>query len=60
MDSSTGVVTVPPNPENQIEATVVQESVKLPREYLITHIYNFANGVFTELTKIIAHSVAKA
>ncbi|PPQ71751.1 hypothetical protein CVT26_007592 [Gymnopilus dilepis] len=43
VDSSTGVVTVPPNPENQIEATVVQESVKLP-----------------QLTKIIAHSVAKA
>ncbi|KAF8912835.1 armadillo-type protein [Gymnopilus junonius] len=31
VDSSTGVVTIPPNPDNQIEATVVQESVKLPR-----------------------------
>ncbi|KAH9486762.1 Eukaryotic translation initiation factor 3 subunit K [Psilocybe cubensis] len=43
VDSSTSVVTIPPNPDNQIEATVVQESVKLP-----------------QLTKIIAHSVAKA
>ncbi|KAF9478045.1 ARM repeat-containing protein [Pholiota conissans] len=43
VDASTLVVTIPPNPDNQIEAIVVQESVKLP-----------------QLTKIIAHSVAKA
>ncbi|KAF8973735.1 armadillo-type protein [Flammula alnicola] len=31
VDSSTSVVTIPPNPDNQIEATIVQESVKLPQ-----------------------------
>ncbi|KAF4623021.1 hypothetical protein D9613_001954 [Agrocybe pediades] len=31
IDASTSVVSVPPNPDNQIEATVVQESVKLPQ-----------------------------
>jgi len=28
-DSSTGVVEVPPNPDNQIASTVVQEDIKL-------------------------------
>ncbi|KAH9946695.1 initiation factor 3 [Amylocystis lapponica] len=28
-DSTTGVVTVPPNPDNQIESTVVQENIQL-------------------------------
>ena len=31
IDPSTSVVAIPPNPDNQIEATIVQESVKLPR-----------------------------
>ncbi|KIM48037.1 hypothetical protein M413DRAFT_218849 [Hebeloma cylindrosporum] len=31
VNSSTSVVTIPPNPDNQIEATIVQESVKLPQ-----------------------------
>ncbi|KAF5355700.1 hypothetical protein D9756_003918 [Leucocoprinus leucothites] len=31
IDSVTSVVDVPPNPDNQIEATVVQESIKLPQ-----------------------------
>jgi len=31
IDPSTSVVTIPPNPDNQIEATIVQESVKLPQ-----------------------------
>ncbi|CAA7266603.1 unnamed protein product [Cyclocybe aegerita] len=43
VDPSTSVIIVPPNPDNQIEATVVQETIKLP-----------------QLTKIIAHSVAKS
>lgn len=30
-DTSTGVITVPPNPDNQIEATIVQENIKLPQ-----------------------------
>lgn len=31
VDSATGNITVPPNPDNQIEATVVQEHIKLPQ-----------------------------
>ncbi|EAU92887.1 hypothetical protein CC1G_03674 [Coprinopsis cinerea okayama7 len=31
IDASTGNVAVPPNPDNQIEATVVQEQIKLPQ-----------------------------
>ncbi|KAF8898554.1 armadillo-type protein [Infundibulicybe gibba] len=31
LDSSGSVVSIPPNPDNQIEATVVQESIKLPQ-----------------------------
>lgn len=31
LDSTTGVVTIPPGPDNQIESTVVQESVQLSR-----------------------------
>lgn len=32
IDASTGVVTAPPNPDNQIASTVVQENITLPRE----------------------------
>jgi len=35
LNSSSAVVTIPPNPDNQIEATVVQESVNLPRQSLL-------------------------
>jgi len=31
IDSTTSVVSIPPNPDNQIEATVVQENIKLPQ-----------------------------
>ena len=31
LDASTGVVSIPPNPDNQIESTVVQENIQLPR-----------------------------
>ncbi|KAJ2918944.1 hypothetical protein MD484_g1377, partial [Candolleomyces efflorescens] len=31
IDSSSGNIVVPPNPDNQIEATVVQEQIKLPQ-----------------------------
>jgi len=31
VNSATGVIGVPPNPDNQIESTVVQESIKLPQ-----------------------------
>jgi len=32
-DSSTGVVEVPPNPDNQITSTIVQEDIKLQRMF---------------------------
>jgi translation initiation factor 3 subunit K len=32
-DASTGVIGIPPNPDNQIESVVVQESIKLPRTW---------------------------
>jgi len=31
LDASTGVIGIPPNPDNQIESTVVQESIQLPQ-----------------------------
>ena len=34
LDASTGVVSIPPNPDNQIESTVVQENIQLPRAFL--------------------------
>ena len=37
IDPSTSVVAIPPNPDNQIEATIVQESVKLPRTSIIPY-----------------------
>ena len=37
IDPSTSVVAIPPNPDNQIEATIVQESVKLPRMSIIPY-----------------------
>ncbi|EIW64758.1 ARM repeat-containing protein [Trametes versicolor FP-101664 SS1] len=37
-DASTGVITVPPNPDNQITSTVVQENIQLPLlQKVITH-----------------------
>lgn len=32
IDPTTNVAIIPPNPDNQIEATVVQEAIKLPRK----------------------------
>ena len=31
LDTASSVVCIPPNPDNQVEATIVQESVNLPR-----------------------------
>ncbi|KDQ63801.1 hypothetical protein JAAARDRAFT_29848 [Jaapia argillacea MUCL 33604] len=31
LDSSTAVIAVPPNPDNQISSTVIQENIKLPQ-----------------------------
>jgi translation initiation factor 3 subunit K len=37
-DASTGVISIPSNPDNQIESTVVQESIQLPQLLkVITH-----------------------
>jgi translation initiation factor 3 subunit K len=37
-DTSAGVVEVPPNPDNQIASTVVQEDIKLQRMFrLLSH-----------------------
>ena len=33
-NDATGVVSIPPNPDNQIESTVVQENIQLPRASL--------------------------
>ncbi|THH20226.1 hypothetical protein EW146_g1100 [Bondarzewia mesenterica] len=38
LDSSTGVIELPPNPDNQIESTIVQENIKLPQlSKIISH-----------------------
>ena len=37
VDASTGVVIVPPNPDNQIESTVVQENIQLSRKFQAYH-----------------------
>ncbi|KAF4572750.1 hypothetical protein EYR40_004168 [Pleurotus pulmonarius] len=39
VDASTSMISIPPNPDNQIEATVVQENIKLPQ---VTKIISFA------------------
>ncbi|TDL28679.1 initiation factor 3 [Rickenella mellea] len=31
IDQSTGIISVPPNPDNQVEATVVRENIQLPQ-----------------------------
>lgn len=31
MTGDSGVVSIPPNPDNQIESTIVQENIQLPR-----------------------------
>jgi len=38
LNASTGVIAVPPNPDNQIKATVTRESIALPQlQKLIAH-----------------------
>ena len=57
IDPTTNVVIIPPNPDNQIEATVVQETIKLPRMSVLTVVRRRGCSDFLlELTKIIAHS----
>jgi translation initiation factor 3 subunit K len=59
IDPSTSVVAIPPNPDNQIEATIVQESVKLPRTSIIPYFLKSAQALVVELVKVIAHSVTQ-
>lgn len=42
-DSSAGVVEVPPNPDNQIASTVVQEDIKLQRMYQVLSPYRLTH-----------------
>ena len=47
-DSATGVVEVPPNPDNQIASTVVQEDIKLQRKFLsslLPHLLTASNRI---------------
>lgn len=61
VDASTSMITIPPNPDNQIEATVVQENIKLPRMFppmlLVPHTDSTS---CTEVTKIISFAATKA
>lgn len=56
-DASTGVVTLPSNPDNQIESTVVQENIQLSRTF-IPSLFRILNSckIGTELVKVIMHS----
>lgn len=57
----TGVVSIPPNPDNQIKATITRENIILPRAYPLPSYqwYNTcAENLTSELQKLIAHSVA--
>jgi translation initiation factor 3 subunit K len=51
-----GVVEIPPNPDNQIESTVVQENIKLPRMPSVKPGAFDTNMTVSELVKIISHS----
>jgi translation initiation factor 3 subunit K len=50
----TNVVSIPPNPDNQIEATVVQENIKLARTLPASFTHDVSESP-PELTKVIAH-----
>ena len=59
-DSGKNVISIPPNPDNQIESTVVQENIKLPRmsnhylnAVLVTHVYIHYTP---ELVKVVSHA----
>lgn len=56
-DAATGVVSIPPNPDNQIVSTVVQENIQLPRKSKIfpnVTMYQLISS--TELLKVISHA----
>lgn len=51
-----GVVEIPPNPDNQIESIVVQENIKLPRMFSVPLGAFVTEIAISELVKIISHS----
>lgn len=53
------VVSIPPNPDNQVEASVVRENIQLPRECTTFQAATFFLIYVAELSKIISHA-AKA
>lgn len=56
-DASTGVITVPPNPDNQITSTVVQENIQLPRRCSsISGPHSCSHLEFPVLQKVITHA----
>lgn len=63
---ATGVVEIPPNPDNKIISTVVQENINLPRTFIIlsapanpfTDQGNIA--LHAELSKVISHVIQAA
>jgi hypothetical protein len=55
-DPKTGVITIPANPDNQIEATVVRENIQLPRKSLSSFKKACLTVGYAELAKIIAHA----
>ena len=58
-DSSAGVAEVPPNPDNQIASTVVQEDIKLQRKFrLVISFQTPYSLVATEITKVISHAIS--
>jgi hypothetical protein len=57
-DLSTGVVEVPPNPDNQIASTVVQEDIKLQRMSWLVFTRPPCSLLASELTKVISHAVS--
>ncbi len=59
LNADTGVVSVPPNPDNQIESTVVQENIELSRaspHHLFSRTRSHIFSAAPELTKVIAHA----
>lgn len=59
LDPSTGVVSIPLNPDNQVESVVIQEHIKLPREFHFTAFIGSRSftQLYSELGKVISHSV---
>lgn len=65
---ATGVVEIPPNPDNKIVSTVVQENIQLPRTFvtilLASSLFLSTNrrrlSLRAELSKIVSHVIQAA